>query len=250
MLLNKRVALVTGAASARGIGRATARLFAAEGARVAVLDRDGVGAGETAALLPGNEHLSFGVDITDRVAVGAAVAAVLARHGRIDVLVNNAGVVAPERLMEVDDALFARLIDINLRGVMVLTQAVVPAMRAAGRGSIVNLSSVAGQRGGGIFGGTPYAAAKAGVLGYTKAAARELAPDGIRVNAVAPSMVDTDMALAGMSEAQKAAVVAGIPMGRLATADEVAGCCLFLASDLAGYVTGATLDVNGGSHMH
>jgi NAD(P)-dependent dehydrogenase (short-subunit alcohol dehydrogenase family) len=250
VLLKDRVCIITGAGSARGLGRATARLFAEHGARIAVLDIDLAAARETAGLLKGRGHLALRCDVTRRKDCQKAVERVLARHGRIDVLVNNAGVTAPERLMDVTDALYDRIMDINMRGTFHMTQAVVPAMRSARSGSIVNMSSVSAQRGGGVFGGSPYAAAKAAMLGYTKAAARELGPDNIRANAICPSMIDTDITAGKLSEERRAGILASVPMGRLGTAEEVAGCCLFLASDLSSYVTGSEIDINGGSHIH
>jgi NAD(P)-dependent dehydrogenase (short-subunit alcohol dehydrogenase family) len=247
-LLENRVAVVTGAASPRGIGRATARLFAAHGARVALLDINADAAASAAAEI-GREHVGLACDVTDAEACLAAAEEVLARFGRIDALVNNAGISSPLSFMEIDRAAYDAVLDVSLRGTLQMSQAVVPAMKSARSGAIVNLSSVSAQRGGGIFGGPHYSAAKAGVLGLTKAMARELAPDGIRVNAICPSLIETDIT-AGMPEEKRAAVHAAIPMGRPGRADEVAGCALFLASDLSSYVTGAELDVNGGSHIH
>jgi NAD(P)-dependent dehydrogenase (short-subunit alcohol dehydrogenase family) len=166
------------------------------------------------------------------------------------VLINNAGITHPARLMDVTDALYDKIMDVNMRGIFFMTQAVVPAMRAQKSGSIVNMSSVSAQRGGGVFGGSPYAAAKGAVLGYTKATARELGPDNIRANAICPSMIDTDITGGALTPARKQDILNGIPMGRLGTADEVAGCYLFLASDLSSYITGSELDINGGSHIH
>ena len=152
--------------------------------------------------------------------------------------------------MEVDAATYERVFDINMRGTLYMTQAVVPAMRRQKSGSIVNMSSVSAQRGGGVFGGSHYSAAKAAVLGYTKDAARELGPDNIRVNAICPSFIDTDITAGMMTPDKLAAIVASVPLGRPGHADEVAGCVLFLASDLASYVTGSELSINGGSHIH
>jgi NAD(P)-dependent dehydrogenase (short-subunit alcohol dehydrogenase family) len=250
MLLKNRISVITGAGSARGLGRATAMLFAEHGAKVAVLDIDPAAAKETAAALKGRGHMAIACDVAKRKHCDRAVARVIARHGRVDVLVNNAGVTAPERLMAVTDDLYDRIMDINMRGTFHMTQAIVPFMRRARAGSIVNMSSVSAQRGGGVFGGTPYAAAKAAVLGYTKAAARELGPDNIRVNAICPSLINTDITAGKLTAEQKAGIMATIPMGRAGEAGEVAGCCLFLASDLSSYVTGSEIDVNGGSHIH
>jgi NAD(P)-dependent dehydrogenase (short-subunit alcohol dehydrogenase family) len=250
LLLKDRICVITGAGSARGLGRAAAQLFAEHGAKVVALDIDLEGARGVVAQLKGRGHMALKCDVARRKDCDAAVARVLARHGRVDVLVNNAGVTAPQRLMETSDAIYDRVMDINMRGCLHMTQAVVPPMRARRQGSIINMSSVSAQRGGGVFGGTAYSAAKAAMLGYTKAAARELAPDNIRVNAVCPSMIDTDITGGALTPERKAAILETVPMGRLGEAREVASCCLFLASDLSSYVTGSELDINGGSHIH
>ncbi len=250
MLLQDRTALITGAASPRGLGLACARLFAEQGARVMVLDLDEAAAVAAAAGLAGRDHLGMRCDVTRRAECEAAVAAALRQFERIDVLVNIAGITSPQRLMEVDDATYQRIFDVNMRGTLNMTQAVVPHMRERRAGSIVNMSSVSAQRGGGVFGGSHYSAAKAAVLGYTKACARELGPDNIRVNALCPSFIDTDITAGLMTPGRLAAIVAGVPLGRPGHAHEVAGCALFLASDLSSYVTGIELDVHGGSHIH
>ena len=189
-------------------------------------------------------------DLTRSAEIDAMMARISAAHGGVDILVNNAGITSPERLLEVSDALYDRIMDVNMRGSFHMTQAVVPAMRAQKAGSIVNMASVSAQRGGGVFGGTPYAAAKGAILGYTKACARELGPDNVRVNAICPSLIDTDITAGKMSCERRREILAGIPMGRVGSARDVAGCCLFLASDLSAYVTGSEVDVNGGSHIH
>lgn len=250
MLLKNKIAIITGAASKRGLGLATARLFAEHGATVAIFDLDEVSAAAAAASLPGSGHIGLKCNVTDRAACEAAVQTVLARFGRVDVLVNNAGITSPLRLMNVDDATYDAVMDVNMRGTFFMTQAIVPAMRAQKYGSIVNLSSVSAQRGGGVFGGTVYSAAKGAILGYTKACARELGGDNVRVNAICPSLIDTDITAGKLSAEQRAAVLASVPMGRAGEAHEVAGCALFLASDLASYVTGSEVDINGGSHIH
>lgn len=249
-LLEGLSAVITGAASPRGLGLACARLFAAHGARIGVLDLDRQAAIEAAKGLPGAVHLGAGCDVTKKAACDAAVAEALAAFGTIDVLVNIAGITSPQRLLEVDAATYERVMDVNMRGTLHMTQAVVPHMRGRRSGSIVNMSSVSAQRGGGVFGGSHYAAAKAAILGYTKAAARELGPDNIRVNAICPSYIDTDITAGLMTPDRMAQIVASVPMGRPGQAHEVAGCALFLASALSSYVTGSELDVNGGSHIH
>jgi NAD(P)-dependent dehydrogenase (short-subunit alcohol dehydrogenase family) len=250
MLLKDRTAIITGAASARGLGLACARLFAEHGARVMILDLDAGAAASAAASLQGSGHRGGRCDVTSRAECEAAVAAVLREFGQIDVLVNIAGITSPQRLMEVDDASYDRIFDVNMRGTLHMTQAVVPHMRERKAGAIVNMSSVSAQRGGGVFGGSHYSAAKAAVLGYTKACARELGPDNIRVNAVCPSYIDTDITAGLLTPEKLAAIVASVPLGRPGHAHEVAGCALFLASDLSSYVTGIELDIHGGSHIH
>ena len=250
MLLKDRTVLITGAASPRGLGLACAKLFAEHGAKVQISDVNAAAAAAAANTLPGSGHLSTACDVTKREQCMAAVAQALAAWGRIDVLVNIAGITSPQRLMEVDEATYDRIFDINMRGTLLMTQAVVPQMRKQKAGSIVNLSSVSAQRGGGVFGGGHYSAAKGAVLGYTKATARELGPDNIRVNAICPSYIDTDIAGSLMTPERMAQIIASVPMGRVGHAAEVAGCALFLASDLSSYVTGSEIDINGGSHIH
>lgn len=250
MLLKDKTALITGAASPRGLGKATAKLFAEHGARVAILDLDAGAAESAAADLPGLGHIGLACDVTDKDACDTAAGAALAAFGRIDVLVNNAGITQPLKLMQIEPANYDAVTDVNLRGTLYMSQAVIPHMRNGGKGAIVNISSVSAQRGGGIFGGPHYSAAKAGILGLTKAMARELAPDGIRANAVCPGFIATDITAGKLTPEMMEQILAGIPMGRAGAASDVAGCCLFLASDLSAYVTGSEVDVNGGSLIH
>ncbi|MGL4634627.1 MAG: SDR family NAD(P)-dependent oxidoreductase [Beijerinckiaceae bacterium] len=250
MLLKDKICIITGAGSARGLGRATAKLFAEHGAKVVVMDIDAALAKETTSLLKGRGHLSLKCDVTSRKECDKAVARVIARYGHVDVLINNAGVTSPHRVMEVTDDIYNRIMDINMRGCFHMTQAVTPFMRQTKSGSIVNMASVSAQRGGGVFGGSHYAAAKGAILGYTKACARELGPDNIRVNAINPSMIDTDITGGALTAERRAAILESIPMGRVGDAIEVANCYLFLASSMSSYVTGSELDINGGSHIH
>ncbi|MEP9368399.1 SDR family NAD(P)-dependent oxidoreductase [Xanthobacter sp. VNH20] len=248
MLLEGKVAIITGAASERGIGRATAKRFADEGARVVIVDLDAIAA-EAAAAGIGPGHRGFACDVADPDQCHALIAAVLAEYGRIDVVVNAAGVSQSDSLMEITQEKFDLVIDVSLRGSLNMCQAAVPHMRESG-GSIVCFGSVAAQRGGGLFGGPHYAAAKGGVHSLTKSLARELGKDRIRVNAVSPGTIDTDIFQGKMSAERKAQIAADIPLGRLGSADDVACVCLFLASDLARFVTGSILDVNGGQFIH
>ena len=249
MLLADKTCIVTGAASARGIGRATARLFAEHGGTAIVLDLDGDAAAAAAREL-GAGHRGYACDVTDKAACVAAVAKVTGGFGRVDVLVNNAGITQPVKTLEIDDEGYDRILDVNLRGTLYMSQAAIPSMRKQRSGSIVCMSSVSAQRGGGIFGGPHYSAAKAGVLGLAKAMAREFGPDNIRINSVTPGLIQTDITAGKLDDAMRARVLDGIPMNRLGDAQDVARACLFLASDLASYTTGAVIDVNGGMLIH
>ncbi|ORE93550.1 SDR family NAD(P)-dependent oxidoreductase [Acuticoccus yangtzensis] len=248
-LLDGKTAVITGAASPRGLGKATAKLFAEHGATVAILDLDQDAAQAAAADL-GNSHRGLACDVTDKAACEAAIATLHQAWGRIDILVNNAGITQPLKLMEIAPENYDAVLDVNLRGTLYMSQSAVPFMRARRSGAVVNLSSVSAQRGGGIFGGPHYSAAKAGILGLTKAMARELAPDRVRVNAICPGFIATDITSGKLTDAMKADILAGIPMGRVGEAADVAGCALFLASDLSAYCTGTEVDVNGGSLIH
>lgn len=249
MLLAGKSAVISGAAGPRGIGFATARLFAEQGARVAILDLDADAAQEAAALL-GPQHVGLACNVADAEACGRATAQVLEAFGAIDVLINNAGITQPVKFMDIDQKGWDAILDVNLRGVLLLSQAVVPHMRARRSGSIACTSSVSAQRGGGIFGGPHYSASKAGVLGLAKAMARELGPDGIRVNCVTPGLIQTDITGDKLTPEMKADIIKGIPLGRLGEVRDVASAFLFLASDLSAYVTGAVIDVNGGMLIH
>ncbi|WP_299905822.1 SDR family oxidoreductase [uncultured Paracoccus sp.] len=248
-LLDGKYVIVTGAASPRGLGKATAQLFADQGATVAILDLNADQARAAAADL-GEGHVGLACNVTDLDACKAAADDLLQQWGRIDVLVNNAGITQPLKVMDIGPGNYDAVLDVNLRGTLYMSQAVIPAMRAQNAGSIVNLSSVSAQRGGGIFGGPHYSAAKAGVLGLTKAMARELAPQNIRVNAVCPGFIATDITAGKLTPDMMEGILAGIPMGRAGEASDVAGCCLFLASNLSAYCTGTEVDVNGGSLIH
>jgi len=249
MLLQDRVAIITGGASLRGIGWATAKLFADQGARVAILDLDG-DAAQRAAREIGPRHLGLACDVRNEQTCRAVVARVLAACGRADILVNNAGVSQPHRLLESTQADYDLVMDSSVRGAFNMSRAVVPHMRERKTGAIVCMGSVAAQRGGGILGGPHYSAAKGALQTLAKAMARELAPQGIRVNAVAPGMTDTELLVDKIDDAGKRRVAESVPLGRLAMPSDIANVCLFLASDLSAYVTGVVLDVNGGLHIH
>jgi 2-hydroxycyclohexanecarboxyl-CoA dehydrogenase len=245
--------LVTGGGSKRGIGRATALRFAALGNAVGVLDVDADAAADTAreAKEAGSPRVfSAYVDVSDQASVNEAVSAAEAALPPITVLANIAGVSAPTRFENITLAEWEHVFAVNVRGTFLVTQAVLPGMRERRYGRIINMSSVSGQRGGGVFGASHYSASKAAILGLTKTLARELDSQGITINAVAPSMVDTDITGGAMTEDRKVELAASTLVGRLATPEDVVGAIVFLASPDACYLTGATIDVNGGSHLH
>lgn len=248
MLLKGEIAVITGGASERGIGRGVAKLFAEHGAKVAVVDTDEEGAGKTAQML-GPDHRGYRCDVTRKKEVDAVIADIVRDMGPPTILVNNAGITQPKRIMEIAETDYEAVLDVNLRGTFLCSQAVIPHMRKLGKGSIISISSVSAKRGGGIFGGPHYSAAKAGILGLTRAMARELAPEGIRVNAVAPGLIDTDIVKGKLTPELKATIIDSIPMKRIGETLDVARACLFFASELAGYVTGEVMDVNGGMHI-
>ena len=240
-----KVALVTGGGN--GIGAATCRAFAAAGARVAVLDRDTAAAEVVAAGINGRSRAAtaHAVDVADRAAFNAVAAAVAEAAGRIDILVNGAGTTVRRMIPEMDAADWDRVIAVNLTGAFNGIQAVLPHMRKSGGGAIVNIASIAGQRI--SFGGTAnYTASKAGLLGLTRHAAYELAPDRIRVNAVCPGPTATGFSGAIPSAEAKAARAQRIPLGRMCEPEDIADPILFLAGDAARMITGVALTVDGG----
>jgi len=243
MRLKNKVSIITGAA--QGIGLATALKFAEEGATVVLCDLrpDGVDAALAMVRARGAQAQGFAVNVTDRAGLDAMVAAVKEHYGHIDVLVNNAGITKDARLQKMTLAQFDAVIDVNLRGVFHVTQAVLPVMLAQGSGVILNASSVVGIYGN--FGQTNYAASKFGVIGFTKTWSRELGPKGIRVNAVAPGFVETPI-LASIPDKVLQQMRAQVPMHRLGKPEEIANVYAFLASDEASYVNGAVIEVSGG----
>ena len=249
MLLADRVALITGGAGLNGLGFATARLLASQGARVVIADLEAARPAEAAAQL-GPQHQGLVANVTVKADAEAVVASVLEQFGRIDILVNNAGITQPRKTVDISEADYEAVMDVSLRGTLLFSQAVIPAMQRQRSGSIVCISSVSAQRGGGILGGPHYSAAKAGVLGLARAMARELGPDGIRVNCITPGLITTDINKDKLTAERKAEISETIPLARLGVPADVAGACLFLASDLSGYCTGITLDVNGGMLIH
>lgn len=247
LLAGKR-AIVTGGANPRGIGAAVAELFIAQGAAVAVLDR-AYPEGAAAALAAGRVELHC--DVSSAASCKAAIEQAKAALGGIDVLVNNAGIVAATRIWDLPEDEFRRMVEVNLTGTYNVTHAALPALLdSPRRPAIVNLGSTAALRGGGLLGGSHYAASKGGVISFTKALARELGPRGIRANCVAPGIIETDMTLGKFGENWEQELKHGIPLQRFGSPAEVAQAILFLASDLSSYSTGIVVDVNGGFHIH
>ena len=239
MRLKDKVAIITGAA--KGIGFATAKRFAQEGAKVMIADVNPEAVKAATDLIPGSE--AYVVNVTDRVSVEAAVDQIMQHHGSIDILINNAGITQDARLVKMTEAQFDTVIDVNLKGVFNCTQLVVPHMLETGKGAIVNASSVVGIYGN--FGQTNYSATKFGVIGFTKTWARELGPKGIRVNAVCPGFIATEMVKA-MPENILKDIERRSWLGRLGTPEEMSNVYLFLASDEASYVNGVALEASGG----
>jgi NAD(P)-dependent dehydrogenase (short-subunit alcohol dehydrogenase family) len=234
-------ALITG--GGRGIGQAIASLFVEEGASVAVADIDMDTAAATARNL-GAACLPLGMDVTDRAQVQSGVDQAVAAFGGLDILVNNAGHVTFCTFEDCSEALWDRILAINLKGPFFCIQAVLPHMKQKRSGTIINMTSVAAKTGG-LAAGPPYGASKAGVAALTIALARESAPFGVRANGIAPGVIDTDMTRSPAHDA----MTADIPLGQKGKPEDVANCALFLASEESRHITGEIIDVNGGLFM-
>jgi len=246
MMLSGEVALVTGAS--RGIGRAVAAALAAEGASVAGTATTQAGAERIAETLAeaGGRGSGVVLDVADPASVEAAMARVDAELGAPTILVNNAGITRDNLLMRMKDEEWSAVIETNLSALYRLGKACLRPMMKARRGRIVNIASVVGLSGN--AGQTNYAAAKAGMMGFTKSLAREVGSRGITVNCVAPGFIDTDMTRA-LDDAQREELLKGVPLGRLGRAEEIASAVVYLVSPGAAYITGETLNVNGGMYM-
>ena len=243
--LHGRVALVTGAA--RGLGRAAAERLHELGASVAVNTRDAARAASLAAAL-GERSLAAPGDVAADGVPEALVAQLLARFGRLDIIVNNAAHAQSTRFGDLDAAEFRAALEVNMVAPFLLTRAALPTMKAQRYGRVINVSSSAGRMVS-TLGGAHYTASKAGLLGLTRASARELGPFGITVNAICPGMIDTELTREHASPDLLERLAAGYPVPRLGTAQEVADLIAFVASDAAGYITGASFDINGGDLM-
>lgn len=251
--VGQRTAVVTGVGSPRGIGYATAKRFAAEGWAVAVLNLDREAAEKAVAeitALHDAPMLAVGTDVTSEESIAAAAEA-LRRSSLppVGALANIAGLPSPVPFLEVTLDLWRTVVDVNLTGCFLTCRAFLPDMIEGGYGRIVNMSSVSAQMGGGVFSKTPYSAAKAGVLGLTRALAREVAEYGITVNAVAPGIVDTDIRSGASDAANEARLSASVPLQRQAAPEEVAALYVWLSSADAAYITGCTHNINGGQYI-
>jgi 3-oxoacyl-[acyl-carrier protein] reductase len=244
--LDGRISLVTGAS--RGIGRAIALGLASEGATVFVGARDEAKLAEVVGQCTdaGGKAVAVALDVADRASVDAALARILEAHGRLDHLVNNAGITRDNLLLRMKKEEWDSVIATNLTGTYLCTQAVLKPMLKQRSGRIVNVTSVVGLTGN--AGQANYAASKAGIIGFTKAVAREVASRSITVNAVAPGFIDTDMT-AAMNDKAKESLTASIPLGRVGRPEDIAHAVAFLVSDAAAYITGQVLGVDGGFHM-
>jgi NAD(P)-dependent dehydrogenase (short-subunit alcohol dehydrogenase family) len=256
LLLENKVCVIVGAASLRSIGYATAELFAAHGAKLVLLDlvmngeiANEVGTAITSQTGHKPDIIYLQCDIRNTADCDKVIAIAVANFGTIDCLVNCAGIVKSEGMLSITDEAYDLIMDVNLKGTFNICRSALKIFTEKQAGVIVNLSSLSAQRGGGLVGGSHYAASKGGVISLTKAIAREFAPLNIRANVICPAMIETSM-LDGLSEEQLNDVISGIPLKRVGKTEELAGTCLFLASDLSGFITGATIDVNGGIHIH
>jgi short-subunit dehydrogenase len=256
MLLKDKVCVIVGAGSLRSIGYATAELFAEHGGKIVVVDvmMDDQLLSNIQSSIQKHIRTTISVqgvrcDISKPEDCENMVREVLRVQGTIDCLVNSAGIVRSQPILEISEQELDLMFDINLKGAFYLCQSVLKVFAAKKSGSIVNIASLAAQRGGGLVGGSHYAASKGGMLSLTKSIAREFGPLGIRANAICPAMIETPM-LDGLSEERLKGIIEAIPLKRTGTTREMAGACLFLASELSGFVTGATIDVNGGTHIH
>ena len=245
-----QVVIVTGAGSPKGIGRTIAQTFARQGATVVLTDinQEGVAANAKEIETLGGKAYGVAGNICDKASVDALIADVMEKFGRIDVLVNNAGISQKVTVADMTMADIQRIFNVNMFGLFQITQAVCEVMKQQRYGRIVHLSSVSGKRGGGVFGGAHYSASKAAVLGFSKNLAREISQYGITTNCVCPGLINTEI-WKSMPADQAKAVIDSIPMGRPGETQEVADTIVFLASREASYITGEEIDINGGSHM-
>ncbi len=248
---NGKVAIITGAGSARGMGRTVALAFAREGASIVVTDINAAGVEEVAAEVSRIGPASgVAADVSLRSDVERLAAGAVEKFGGIDILVNCAGIIGKAtKFLDISDIEYDKVLDINLKGTFLTCQVVVPYMLERKGGAIVNIASLAGQKGGGGLGSIHYSASKAGVMGLTKALAREFTPKGIRVNCITPGLIETEM-MHDLPPERKAGAIKEILVGRAGTPQDIANGVLFLASPESSYLTGLVLDINGGLFLH
>ncbi|MBG6180501.1 SDR family NAD(P)-dependent oxidoreductase [Arthrobacter sp. CAN_A1] len=245
----ERTAVLTGAASARGIGRATADRLARDGWSIAILDIDGVAAKEAAddiAQRHGVQTVGVAADVSDEASVDAAISTVEASVPPIVAVVNLAGISSPTEFMQETKAAWDRVFAVNMTGTFLVTQRALHGMIERKLGRVVSISSISAQRGGGTYSKVAYSASKAGIIGFTRALAREMGEHNITVNAVSPGPVDTDIMGGTLTEERKQDMSKDILMGRVGTVDDIAALICFLVGPDAGYITAATYDINGG----
>ncbi|MHA7154772.1 SDR family NAD(P)-dependent oxidoreductase [Arthrobacter sp. TMN-50] len=245
----ERTAVLTGAASARGIGRATADRLARDGWSIAILDIDGVAAKEAAddiAQRHGVQTVGVAADVSDEASVDAAITTVETSVPPIVAVVNLAGISSPTEFMQETKAAWDRVFAVNMTGTFLVTQRALHGMIERKLGRVVSISSISAQRGGGTYSKVAYSASKAGIIGFTRALAREMGEHNITVNAVSPGPVDTDIMGGTLTEERKQDMSKDILMGRVGTVDDIAALICFLVGPDAGYITAATYDINGG----
>lgn len=246
-----KTAIVTGAASPRGIGRVTAKYLAAQGWSIAIIDLDQEAAQGVAAEVSnefGVATVGIGASVTDPEQIDAAVTKIEQELPQIVGLVNIAGISSATEFFDVTSDEWDRVLAVNLKGTFIVTQRVARTMTANGVGRVVSLSSISAQRGGGTFSKVPYSAAKAGVVGFTRAVAREISPLGVTVNAISPGPIDTDIMGGTLTDERKASLSSGVMVGRVGAPGEVAALIGFLLSEEAAYITAVNYDINGGLH--
>jgi NAD(P)-dependent dehydrogenase (short-subunit alcohol dehydrogenase family) len=245
-----QVIIVTGSGSPKGIGRVIARTFAKQGGTVIIADVNKAGLDETVNIIQAEGGKAEGIilDVTSKESVDAMVKHVMDKYGRLDVLINNAGISQKVTVedMTMDD--MKRIFNVNMFGLFLCTQACMKPMVKAGYGRIVNLSSVSAKRGGGIFGGAHYSASKAAVMAFSKNLSREICQHGVTINCVCPGLINTEI-WKSLPKEQAQKIIDGIPVGRPGETQEVADTIVFLASKEASYITGEEIDINGGQHM-
>ncbi|MGL6202009.1 MAG: SDR family NAD(P)-dependent oxidoreductase [Lachnospiraceae bacterium] len=245
-----QVVIVTGSGSPKGIGKTIAKTFARQKAAVVIADINETGIAETVAEIKadGGEAMGVLANVSSEESVRNMVDEVMNAYGRLDVLVNNAGISQKVTVEDMTLADIRKIFEVNVYGLFLCTQACMIPMRKAKYGRIVNLSSVSGKRGGGVFGGAHYSASKAAVLGFAKNLSREISAEGITINSVCPGLINTEI-WKSLPKEEANKIIDGIPMGRPGETQEVADAIVFLASKEASYITGEEIDINGGSHM-